>query len=1408
MNLTGEAVQTRLKTIAVVFLSALFATTSMVAQDLTITNLNQLAQEAFGDSLYIPYSAWQWQAFSLISGEPYWVDCSEVPCVSLVPASTNLSAYGVQLIPVRLTKNILTGEILARSDLATDVVARIAAPSGYQPGQPSAQDAEVWRMWQQATNCPDCWGISGAIPPPTVALRALLADVSEYATYESNVEAQAEAEAAAAQAASASSFATGGGLATTSEDGGSGMFEMDGVSCTITDETSPFAVISIAQDTNQFTAITWQSCSDHIYVVYSADLLATQTLWTFRTSMLGEDGSTSWTDQTTAGVSNRFFRVLRLTLNGDPTGDGIPNWWKAQYGFNPFDPTVAYADPDGDCLSNYQEYLQGTDPLTASPLLITAGVYAGSTTNTASVVGNLTILQSFSGAGTLGIIRGSDGNFYGIKDTLVMFKLTPQGTFTTVYQFTGGTNGYLAQMPVQGSDSNFYGACELGGRSNVSVCSDYVVGYGTVYKVTPDGQMTRIHDFAGPPEGSYPSAPLILASDGYFYGVTWVGGSNNCLDSSCCDNGFGGYGTVFRVTPSGMLTTLHIFSGGSDGANPRAGLVQGSDGFLYGTTSAGNGNAGTVFKISSDGSVFSNLYQFSNSTNGTTPLAALIQDGNGYLYGTTYGGGTNGLGTVFKISTNGAYAMLHSFVGGLEGAYPGAPVVQGSNGNFYGTTASGGLGHGTIFRITAQGTLTTLYQFSGGADGSQPDYGGLLQGSDGYLYGTAFSGGSGGGGIVFRFLPATYSWSLAGATITSEQSSPTIAFMAASACPVTLSVTASNGFGCVNSGSITITPAAPLPTANSPVTLGGTLNLSVATVAGMAYKWTGPSGFSSTNQNLIINAVRPCAAGQYCVAVNGSGCTSLASCVSVTVNTPQPTNNSPVCEGQPLNLFGPSYTAATYSWTGPGGFTATNQNPTITGVTTNAAGVYCVAVTVEGCTATTNCTSVAVKLLPTAVVSNTPALICKSGGQASVWVTLTGASPWTVTWSDGVTDSNVTVSPDGRNVSPSSTTNYTVTAVSDANCSGGTVSGSATITVNTNVTSSVIVSNEVLVIYNSNTNFPDSSACKNYYIAHRPGFSNVNVLACNCTTFGQDGFESITTANLTNQIINPLITYMLTYTNKAIHYVVLMYGMPSRVDDDSCSSTSNSPPSVQHHISRCMSDAGHTSGPYYDELGVTCPFVATNYQGTTCLVTALNMATLADSTAYIDKVASMYTGDVIISAKSSGYSNDTYYLDDTSGYGTNWLGPFRSAILAENGSASVVYSSNAVITNGSNVKGYASWGENSGILSGTYSVDGSVVWSGTSTWWIVETLESFNGQRCCGYQGCVKQWFSTNAWGGANYSNTPVGGVSHVQEPGLAGVNGASYMSLWEAGYLFAECAWASKNTPCFQAMGDPMVKQ
>jgi uncharacterized repeat protein (TIGR03803 family) len=160
-----------------------------------------------------------------------------------------------------------------------------------------------------------------------------------------------------------------------------------------------------------------------------------------------------------------------------------------------------------------------------------------------------------------------------------------------------------------------------------------------------------------------------------------------------------------------VLTPLYSFTGGNDGGNPEAGLVQGSDGNFYGTTSSGGTNgAGTVFEISTNG-VLTSLYAFTGGNDGRNPEAGLVQGSDGNFYGTTYNGGIYGVGTVFEISTNGVLTPLYSFTGGNDGGNPEAGLVQGSDGNFYGTTYSRGGGEGeagTVFRLTVEPQLTII----------------------------------------------------------------------------------------------------------------------------------------------------------------------------------------------------------------------------------------------------------------------------------------------------------------------------------------------------------------------------------------------------------------------------------------------------------------------------------------------------------------------------------------------------------------------------------------------------------------------------------------------------------------------------------------------------------------------------
>ncbi len=323
---------------------------------------------------------------------------------------------------------------------------------------------------------------------------------------------------------------------------------------------------------------------------------------------------------------------------------------------------------------------------------------------------------------------------------LLMFPPSVQSqttaVVTTLYNFVGnGTDGVHPQAGlIQGSDGNFYGTTVSGGGS----------GYGTVFRISPAGVFTTLHSFTGSgTDGASPKAGLIQGSDGNFYGTTNSGGG-----SYYCN------GTVFQITPGGVLTTLHSFTQiGTDGSEPDAGLVQGSDGNFYGTTYTGSNNFGTVFSITSSGE-YTNLHSFSGSgMDGEHPEASLVQGSDGNFYGTTAAGGGSSSdgGTVFQITPAGNYTTLHSFTGiGLDGQFPRAGLIQGSDGNFYGTTASGGAGEGvgTVYQITPTGLYRPLYSFPG-TDGATP-FAGLVQGSDGNLYGTTEYGGSGSAGTVFQ----------------------------------------------------------------------------------------------------------------------------------------------------------------------------------------------------------------------------------------------------------------------------------------------------------------------------------------------------------------------------------------------------------------------------------------------------------------------------------------------------------------------------------------------------------------------------------------------------------------------------------------------------------------------------------
>jgi len=447
----------------------------------------------------------------------------------------------------------------------------------------------------------------------------------------------------------------------------------------------------------------------------------------------------------------------------------------------------------------------------------TGGQYGDGAVFRVSTNGNLMTLASFGSFlkdGTwpyAGLTPGADGNFYGTtiaggtnqisgtNNTGTIFRVTTNGTLTTVASFAGLNGSYPECKLTIGPNGSFYGTTAYGGISNV----------GTVFQATTNGIITTLASFQGT-NGAMPQAGLTLALDGNFYGTTTYGGISNA-------------GTVFQVTPGGALKTLAVFTN-LNGAQPYGQLTLGSDGDLYGTTSSGDANtgpfqfstnsslgiSGTVFRITTNGTLttladlsmyedYGGIYPGLESV-GHNPYGQLLQGRDGYFYGTTAGGGTNGTGTIFKVSTNTIldqlstlpnfqYQLLTNFLGFIyvnyttnnwtnsslvlrlnasvkkvydfpplvnstnsTGAESRAGLTLGADGNFYTAVFAGGAsGYGTIIRVSTNGIATVLASFSGNTGNGIRA--GLTLGPDGGLYGAAQSGGVNNIGTLFKWLP-------------------------------------------------------------------------------------------------------------------------------------------------------------------------------------------------------------------------------------------------------------------------------------------------------------------------------------------------------------------------------------------------------------------------------------------------------------------------------------------------------------------------------------------------------------------------------------------------------------------------------------------------------------------------------
>jgi uncharacterized repeat protein (TIGR03803 family) len=337
--------------------------------------------------------------------------------------------------------------------------------------------------------------------------------------------------------------------------------------------------------------------------------------------------------------------------------------------------------------------------------------------------------------------------------------LTPNSTLTALHSFAGppADGAYPVGGLLQSTDGSFYGTTAGGGANH-----NCLYNCGTIYRINPRREVTTLYSFCPLmrcPDGGWPYATLVEGTDGDFYGTT----SRFVADNN---------GTVFKITPRGELMTLYSFCpqvNCAKGANPDPGVIQASDGNFYGTTNRGGAHDfGEIFKITPAGE-FTLLHSFAGPPDdGAYPIAGVVQGADGNLYGTTAAGGgaqqvcQYGCGTVFRITLNGKETILHRFcslANCADGFFLEGGLVQATDGNLYGASLGGGINRsssGTLFKITPKGELTTLYSFcsqTGCPDGKNPSAG-LVQGTDGSFYGTAAFGGNtdcpGGCGTVFR----------------------------------------------------------------------------------------------------------------------------------------------------------------------------------------------------------------------------------------------------------------------------------------------------------------------------------------------------------------------------------------------------------------------------------------------------------------------------------------------------------------------------------------------------------------------------------------------------------------------------------------------------------------------------------
>jgi uncharacterized repeat protein (TIGR03803 family) len=457
-------------------------------------------------------------------------------------------------------------------------------------------------------------------------------------------------------------------------------------------------------------------------------------------------------------------------------------------------------------------------------------------------------------------------------------------TLTVLREFNNGADGGNPSGLTLGTNGNLFGSAVNGGDN----------GWGALFQFSAVGGLSQLYPFTGGTDGANPVAGLTQGTNGLFYGMAESAGAT-------------GNGTIFEVSSSGAFSPLHSFARlrpkgdlltNADGAAPVCALTLGTNGNFYGTAPQGGSNGyGTIFEVTHKGEV-SVLYSFTGGVDGAAPEAALLQFTNGNLYGTTIGGGSDGDGAVFQLTAAGDVTPLYSFTNGADGSAPQAALIDGHDGNLYGTCTTGGeFGTGTIFKITPAGVLMALYSFTAesssspyyNSDGVSPET--LVLGNDGNFYGLAYKGGANGSGDIFEFTQTgglTNLYSFLYLEFTGE-----VSVNADGGEPASLLQTSdgefygiaysggTNGFGTLFT--IGLAPQITSQPGNQTVALDGGASFSVGATGALAYQWQFDNENipDATNDTLNFANVQETNAGYYQVIVTNLNGATTSSVVTL-----------------------------------------------------------------------------------------------------------------------------------------------------------------------------------------------------------------------------------------------------------------------------------------------------------------------------------------------------------------------------------------------------------------------------------------------------------------------------------------------------------------------------------------------